>query len=245
MKRIGLVIALALASVAGVARADVGLDEKVYGATIDKGISEVELRYGRLTGGTADGQDAGVIELSHAFSERLYGGALFALDRDPTGPRRLKAIGGEAIVTLGHIRAIDLDAALYVEYEAGRGSPDNLETKLLLQHRKGSFDGRFNLIIEKPLAAGRPVAYAYGTSADWKLVGDLRGGVEAFGDLGTTRHFLPRAEHYVGPIVKTEIEHLPFRGELEIEAGYLFAAGAARDETRGQARLLLEYEFRF
>ena len=118
-------------------------------------------------------------------------------------------------------------------------------TKLLLQHRRGTFDGRLNLIAEKQLKGGSPVEFGYGASADWKLIGDLRGGVEAFGELGSTRHLFPRAGHFVGPILKTELEHLPARGELGIEAGYLVAVGAARDEARGQARLLLEYEFDF
>jgi hypothetical protein len=83
----------------------------------------------------------------------------------------------------------------------------------------------------------------YGASADWKLIGEVRGGVQAFGELGSTRHLFPHAQHFVGPMVKTELEHLHGRGELGIEPGYLFAVGAARDEAKAQARLLLEYEF--
>lgn len=222
-----------------------GLDEKVYGATVETGVSEVEVRYGRLVGGVAAGEDATVVELSHGFSDRLYAGVLFGFEREPGSSRQFQAVGAEGIVTLGHINAIDTDVAIYGEYEAERHGADNLETKLLLQHRRGTFDGRLNLIAEKQLEGGSPVEFGYGASADWKLIGDLRGGVEAFGELGSTRHLFPRAGHFVGPILKTELEHLPARGELGIEAGYLFAVGAARDEARGQARLLLEYEFDF
>ena len=222
-----------------------GLDEKVYGATVEKGVSEVELRYGRLVGEQADGEDAAVLELSHGFSDRFYGAVLFGFEREPGGSRHLQAVGAEGIVTLGHLNAIDTDVAIYGEYEAERHEADNLETKVLLQHRRGPFDGRLNLKAEKHLENGEPVEFGYGASADWKLVGDLRGGLEAFGELGSTRHLFPRAEHFVGPILKTELEHLPAHGELEIEAGYLFAVGAARDEAKGQARLLLEYEFHF
>lgn len=222
-----------------------GLDEKVYGATVETGVSEVEVRYGRLVGGVAAGEDATVVELSHGFSDRLYAGVLLGFEREPGGSRQFQAVGAEGIVTLGHINAIDTDVAIYGEYEAERHGADNLETKLLLQHRRGTFDGRLNLIAEKQLEGGSPVEFGYGASADWKLIGDLRGGVEAFGELGSTRHLFPRAGHFVGPILKTELEHLPARGELGIEAGYLVAVGAARDEARGQARLLLEYEFDF
>lgn len=222
-----------------------GLDEKVYGATVEKDVSEVEVRYGRLVGGNADGNEATVVELAHGFSDRFYAGVLFGFEREPGEQRHLQALGAEGIVALGHVSAIDTDIAIYGEYAAERHGADNVETKLLLQHRRGAFDGRLNLIAEKRLRGGEPIEFGYGASADWKLIGDLRGGIEAFGELGSTRHLFPRAEHFVGPMLKTEVEHLPGRGELEIEAGYLFALGAARDETKGQARLLLEYEFHF
>lgn len=239
------VAAALLAVVSGPALAAPGVGDKVYGATVERGVSEVEFRYGRLVGGSADGEDGAVVELSHGFTDRFYGGALFEFEREPGESRRLEAVGAEGIFALGHLKALDVDAAIYGEYEAVRGGPDKIETKLLLQHRKGSFDGRLNLIAEKALDGGEPVEFGYAVSADWKLVGELRGGVEAFGELGSTRKLFPRAEHFVGPMLKTEIEHLPGGGELGIEAGYLFALGASRDETKGQARLLLEYEFHF
>ena len=238
-------IAAVLAFTSAPAFAAPGIGEKVYGATVEKGISEVEFRYGRLVGDEADGEDGAVIELSHGFSDRFYGGVLFELEREPGERRRLEAVGVEAIVALGHLKAIDSDVAIYGEYEGARDAPDKLETKLLLQHRRGAFDGRLNVIAERDLRSGAPVKLGYAASADWKLVGDLRGGIEAFGELGSTGRLFPRAEHFAGPMLKTEIEHLPGGGELGIEAGYLLAFGAARDESDGQARLLLEYEFHF
>ena len=238
--------AAALLALLGVpAQAAPGVGEKVYGATVEKGISEVEVRYGRLTGGEADNEDGAVVELSHGFSDRFYGGVLFEFEREPGESRRLEAMGVEGILALGHLKAIDTDVAIYGEYEAVRAGTDKVETKLLLQHRRGPFDGRLNLIAEKELEGGEPVELGYAASADWRLVGDLRGGIEAFGELGSIRNPIPRAEHFAGPMLKTEIEHLPGGGELEVEAGYLLALGAARDETNGQARLLLEYEFHF
>jgi hypothetical protein len=221
-----------------------GIGEKVYEATIEPGVTEVEARYGRLTGGSATGEEGLVLEFSHAFGPRLYGGLLTELARDPGRGRRLEAVGLEAIAALGHVRALDLDVALYGEYENAREGGGRVETKLLVEHRKGPFDGRLNLIFGKDLKSGAPLETGYAASADWRAVVGFRLGVEAFGDLGT-RRFLPRTEHYAGPMVKTGLEHLPGRGELEIEAGYLFALGAARDEARGQARLLVEYEFHF
>lgn len=244
MHRNILVGALAALAFAQPALAAPGLGSKVYGATVKPGVTEVEARYGRLSGGPASGQDGLVFELAHGFSDRFYGALLAEFGRDPGADRRLEAFAVEGIVTLGRIDALGLDTALYGEYEAVRGGPDVLETKLLLQHKRGPFDGRLNLKAAKPLNGGAPVEFGYAASADWAAIGEFRLGAAAFGDLGTARNFTTRAAHYAGPIVKTEIEHLG-PGELGIETGYLFALGEARKETDGQLRLLLEYEFRF
>jgi hypothetical protein len=237
--------ALAAMLVPGVAHAEAGLGDKVYGATVEGGVSEVEARYGRLVGDEADGKDAAVFEFSHGFSDRFYGAVLFEFEREPGKKRELEAIGFEGIAALGHIDAIDTDVAVYGEYEAVRGGADAVETKLLLQHKRGPFDGRLNLVAEKELESGEPLEFGYAASADWAAIGEFRLGAEAFGGLGTSRRFLSRSGHFAGPMVKTEIEGLPGHGELEIEAAYLFALGEARHETDGQARVLLEYEFRF
>jgi hypothetical protein len=239
------IIAILLLISSAPAVAAPGVGQKVYGARVEKGITEIEARYGRLAGARTDGEDGTVLELSHGFSERFYGGMLMEFEREPPGRRRLEAMGVEGIVALGHIHALDADVAVYAEYEAVRGSSDRVETKLLLQHQRGSFDGRLNLIAERRLRRGEGIEFGYAASADWQLVGELRGGVTAFGDVGTTKSLFKRNAHFLGPILKTEIEHLPSKGELGIELGYLVALGAARDETRGQARLLLEYEFHF
>ena len=243
--RLYSVAALVLAAASAPAAAAPGLGEKVYGATVQKGVSEVEVRFGRLVGDEADGEDGTVAELSHGLTDRFYGGVLLEFERKAGERRRLEAVGLEGIIALGRVKAIDTDVAVYGEYDGVRGGADKVETKLLFQHRKGSFDGRLNLVAERELKRGSAVELSYAASADWKLAGDLRGGLEGFGELGSTRRLFPRAEHFVGPMLKAELEHLPGRGELGIEAGYLIALGAARDGANGQARLLLEYEFRF
>jgi hypothetical protein len=240
-----IVAALAAAAFPAAAHAEAGLGDKVYGATVDAGVSEVEVRYGRLVGDEADGEDAAVVEFAHGFSDRFYGAVLLEFEREPGEDRKLEAVGFEGIAALGRIDAIDTDIAVYGEYEAVRNGADAVETKLLLQHERGPFDGRLNLIVEKELEGGEPLEFGYAASADWASFGEFRIGAEAFGGLGTSRDFLTRSGHFAGPMVKTEIEHLPGKGELEIEAAYLFALGEARHETDGQARLLLEYEFRF
>ena len=45
-----------------------GVGDPVYGATVIKGVTEFEARYGRLMGGADDGADGLVLETEHAFS---------------------------------------------------------------------------------------------------------------------------------------------------------------------------------
>lgn len=241
-------IALMLAVIAphGTGHAEPGVGDPVYGATLNKGVTEFEARYGRLTGGPENGTDGLVLEAEHAFSNRLAAAVLLELNREFDGRRELSAVSAEAIYALGSIRPLAIDVALYGEYKFGlRSEADVVEGKLLLEHRAGPFDARLNLIFEHAIKANQPIELGYAVSADWRVVGDdFRLGFAAFGDLGTSERFGGRQEHFAGPDIKTEIEHVG-PGELEIEAGWLRAFGAARDHTAGQARLLLSYEVHF
>ncbi len=244
MQKVTLLGAVATIALAQPAHAAPGVGEKVYPATVEAGITELEARYGRLTGGEESGEDGLVLELAHGFSRHFYGAVLAEFEREPGGSRELEAFALEAVVPIGRIEPLGLDVGLYGEYEAVREGSDAVETKLLLQRKRGPFDGRLNLIAEKALHGGEPVEFGYAASADWEAFGEIRLGAAAFGELGTGQRLTTRGEHFAGPIVKAEIEHLG-PGELEIETGYLFALGEARHETNGQLRLNLEYEFRF
>ncbi|MEO7365109.1 MAG: hypothetical protein ABIW03_02185 [Sphingomicrobium sp.] len=226
------------------AHAAPGLGEKVYGSTVEAGVTEVEARYGQLTGGSDDGEDALVLEVSHGFSDRFYGAVLTEFEREPRAERKLEALAVEGIFALGKFKPLDLDVALYGEYGIGLHDSDKVETKLLLEHDRGPFDGRLNLIAEKVLDGSSPVGLGYAASADWEVADELRLGGAAFGDLGSTQRLTTQTEHFAGPIAKYEVEHLG-QGELGIEAGYLLAIGRARDDAKGQVRLLLEYEMKF
>lgn len=241
-----LLMGAVLALVTAPAVASPGVGDPVYGAHVEDGVTEFKLRAGRLTGGPADGEDGLVFETEHAFNSRFSLAALIETGREPGEARRVNALAFEGIYTLGRFRPLNLDTAVYVELKHGLHDEDDaVEVKGLFEHRSGAFDGRLNLIAEKPLGARKAVEVGYAASADWALAGDeFRLGLEAFGDLGTTQRFGGRQEHFVGPVAKLEIEHLG-PGELELEAGWLRAFGAARDRTDGQARLLLGYETHF
>lgn len=238
-------LALAIVLLAPSALGAPGVGENVYGAKIYPGEVEIEARYGRLNGGTADGEDGLVLEFAHAFSKRFYGAVLAEFEREPGKRRRLEAIAFEGITPLGRIEALKLDTAFYAEYEIVRGGHDKVEVKALVQHQAGRFDSRFNLIVDKIVGTGDPLKLRYAASADWKVVGNFRLGGAAFGDLGTTRRFAPRAAHFVGPVAKHKFDNLSGDSGLRLETGYLFPLGAARDETKGQFRLILEWETHF
>jgi hypothetical protein len=231
--------ALAAMAMPTAAVAAPGMGQEVYGATVEQGEPEFESRYDALTGGSDDGEDVIQLEASYGVTDNLRLGIQGEFEREPGGPRKAEEIGVEAIYALGKVGGIDV--ALYGEYAITLDGTDAVEAKLLLQRRSGPWDLRLNLIAEKPLASGAPVELGYAASADVAAFHDVRLGVQAFGDLGTTRRFLPRSEHFVGPVAKFEIDGLG--PELVLETGYLFAIGKARDDTKGQFRIGLELEF--
>lgn len=246
MRAFALGLGLALLCASGQAVGAPGVGDPVYGAWVQKGVTEFEARYGRLMGGAARREDGLVLEVEHAFTSRLSLAGLVETGRQPDRSRTVDALAIEAIYTTGRIDALGLDTAVYAEFKHGlRGEPDALELKGLFQHQAGKFDSRLNLIAEKPLQAGEPVELGYAASVGWAVIGDeLRFGLAAFGDLGTTKRFGGRQEHYLGPETKFEVEHVG-PGEIEVELGYLRAFGAARDRTDGQARVLIGYEVHF
>ena len=238
MKRylVGAAIAAVLPATAHAAP---GMGSEVYGATVEKGEVEIEARYGALDGDPEDGEDVLKIEAAYAPTEKLRLAVIGELEKEPHEDREFESVGLEAIYELGKVGPVAF--AAYGEYEIVFDGPDKVETKLLMQHKNGPLDLRLNLIAEKELASGEDVELEYAASADVETFGEIRLGVQAYGELGSFKHFMPHAEHFIGPVAKFEIEGLG--PELEIEAGYLFPVGEAADETDGQFRLVVGIEF--
>lgn len=239
MKKFAIISAL-LCACSTPAWAAPGLGNEVYGATVKQGEVEFETTWDSLAGGRDDGEDSLQIEVSYGVTKRLWVAAVAEFEKEPGLNRKAEEIGIEAIYHLGRVGPVDF--AIYGEYGIGlNGATDMVETKLLMQHRSGPLDLRFNLIAEKKLDSTVPVELEYAASADFEVVDDISLGVQAFGELGTFHNFLPYAEHFVGPSAKVEFEGLG--PEIGIRAGYLFAIGKARQDTDGQFRLALELEF--
>lgn len=234
---------------AGSAAAEPGLGQVVYAPYISNGVTELEVRSGRLSGGAADGDQTTVFELEHGFSDRFSLAILAEVEDEPGEARKLDAVAVEGVAYLGQIPGLGIDVGLYGEYEQRIHNESGVaEAKLLLAKTQDRFQGLLNLIVEKPLT-DRPgedmTEYAYAASATWEVVANLRLGVEAFGDIGVGGALGGRQPHYIGPVAKWETRPSWLPAELEIEAGYLFATGSASDYTDGQIRLLVALERRF
>jgi hypothetical protein len=237
MKMIAFAVAALSIVAAAPAGATPGLGEEVYPAAIEPE-TEIEARYGRLAGRNDDGAEALILEASHGFSTKFRAALLAEFEREPGGGRHASAFAIEAIHTLGRVGGID--TAFYGEYQVARHGPDKVETKLLLQKRAGPIDARLNLIAERQMVAGAPITFGYAASADVAAIGDFRLGAAAFGDLSGDEG----GHHFAGPIAKADFEHAG-PGDFELETGYLFALGSAREGARGQFRLLAAYAFPF
>ncbi|WP_427968195.1 hypothetical protein [Altererythrobacter sp.] len=237
--RLGLVGAVLACLSATPVLAAPGLGNEVYGPTVEKGETEIETRWDRLVGGVDDGEDVLQLEVKHGVTDRLMLALNAEFEKEPGESREFEALGIEAVYELGNLGGVDF--GLYGEYEIVFEGADKIETKLLAGQRRGPWEWRLNLIAEKELEGGEPVEFEYAASADVEALGEIRIGAQAFGELGTTRDFLPHAGHFLGPVARAEIEGLG--PEIELELGYLFALGAAKDDTDGQLRLGLEIEF--
>jgi hypothetical protein len=232
------------------AAAEPGLSNKVYSPYVKKGVTEVEVRAGRLTGGPLDREQAAVVEFEHGVSDRLSLAILAEFEQHAGEQRKLDALAVEGVAYLGQIPGLGVDIGSYVEYEQRIHNESGVaEAKLLLAKRSGAFEGLLNLIAHRPLS-DRPgehdTQFGYAAQATRDVGHNLRLGGQAFGDLGTNRRFGGRQAHYLGPVAQWEVRPAWLKGgELEFEGAYLLPVGTAADDTNGQVRFVVEYERRF
>jgi hypothetical protein len=240
----GFGLALALA-----AHADPRLDEKVYDPYVRNHVFEAEMRGAREDGGPLRGSAAYVGELEYGVSDKLSLAFVSKVAGGAGEPTRLRGAGLEAVYYLGQIPRIGVDVGLYGEYMAGlNGDPGGLEGKLLFAKQAGRMQALFNFIAERPLhAPGQGFSsYGYATSVTWRTLGNLKAGVEAFGDLGDDHGILKRRQGaYVGPTVLWEVHPRNSPLEVEVGVGWLKSVGADRSEADSQTRFTLEFERRF
>jgi hypothetical protein len=241
--------AAAALMLAGMARADEpGLANKVYDPYVRNGVTEVELRAGRLNGGELAGDGGAVVEVEHGFSDRVSVAVVAEFERE-ADTSRLDSVGLESVVYVGQIPVLGVDVGGYFEYEQRiHGESGVAEGKLLLARQFGPVRTLANLILEKPLSDKHDenaTEFGYAAQATVEAAPKLQVGVQAFGDLGTGRSFGGAQSHYLGPVANWELHPRGFPGEIEFETAFLLPVGVARHATDSQLRLMLEYERAF
>jgi hypothetical protein len=250
--RIRIIAAALAASFAavGAAHAEPGLANKVYDPYVRNGVTEVEVRGGRLNGGALDGESAAVVELEHGFGDRLSLAVLGEFEHHAGEQNKLDAIAVEGVSYLGQIPGVGVDVGGYLEYEQRIHNESGvLEAKLLLAKQAGPVQTLFNLVVERPLTDKvdeREAEFGYAVQSTVAATPSLRVGLQAFGNLGSSRILGGRQGHYLGPVVNWEVRPAWLRkAEIELEAAYLAPLGLARRETNSQVRFAVEYERRF
>jgi len=234
----------------GGAAAEPGHTNKVYRPYVKKGVTEVEVRAGRLTGGPLDGEQAAVVEFEQGVNDRLSLAVLAEFEDQAGEARKLDALAVEGVAYLGQIPGLGVDVGGYLEYEQRIHNESGVaEAKLLLAKRSGTFEGLLNLIAHRPLsdrAGEHDTEFGYAAQGTWGVGHNLRLGGQAFGDLGTDRSFGGRQAHYLGPVAQWEVHPAWLKGgELEFEGAYLLPVGTASDDADRQVRFVVEYERRF
>lgn len=226
-----------------------GLGDAVYAPYVKSGVTEVEVRGGRLSGGPDNGFSGAVVELERGINDRLSLALVGEFEDAPGEARKLDSVGLEAVTYFGQVPRLGVDVGGYLEYEQRIHDESGvLEAKLLLARMFGPVETRLNLIAQQPLTdrdGEGATDFAYAAEATLPVRDSLRMGLQAFGDLGTSRSFGGSQAHFVGPVARWEFHPSRAVGELEFEAAYLFATGAARRATEGQLRFGLEWEKRF
>jgi hypothetical protein len=234
----------------GPAMAEPGLANKVYSPYVKKGVTELELRGGRIDGKSLDGESGAVFELEQGITDRVSLAVAGELEHHAGEETKLDAIAVEGVAYLGQIPRLGVDVGGYLEYEQRIHNESGvLEGKLLLAKQFGRVQTLVNLIASRPLTdkqEDQETEYGYAVQTTYDTGKGVALGVQAFGDLGTSRSFGGRQAHYLGPVALWEVRPAWFKGgEIEFEAAYLIPAGTAHHESDGQVRFGLEFEKRF
>ena len=95
MRLVGACVAALVLSWAGAAAAEPGLGQKVYDPYVRNGLSEVEVRTGRLVGGSAEGDQTTVVELERGINDRFSLAVLGEFEDEPGDARKLDGDGVE------------------------------------------------------------------------------------------------------------------------------------------------------
>ena len=228
---------------AGSAVAQPGISQGVDGARGERGLFESGALVSGLSGGPRGGLTGVQLEAGYGFSSRFRATLLTEFERERGQGLRAVGTAVQGVYFLGR-GPLDVETAVYAEYGFERNGGQTLELRALFERQVGRLDARLNLIAGRSLRGGDDAQYEYGAAVGYALTDRLGVGLTAFGDLGDQDGFGGRRQHFLGPTVALE-QPLADDAVLALEAGYLFALGAAREESDGQFRLGVALETHF
>ena len=241
------VVAFTLLARAGSAHAD----HHVYSPIVEQGVLEFEARVHR-TVDNAPEKDNGQVhkyEIGYGVNQWWHTALFGELEKEPGASLKYNATAWENIFQLTPQGKYWLDAGLYFEYARGasNGTPDEIETKVLLEKEVRPLVLTANLIFTKEIGrnAETGLGFEYALRANYPWTRSLQFGIEAYGEPGRIGRFdaLSEQNHVVGPVLSGRFNIAGIKGAFGYEVGYLF--GVTPGSPSGTVKGLLEYEVPF
>jgi hypothetical protein len=236
-------------AIAGSASAAPGMANKVYDPYVRNGVTEVEVRGGRLLGGQENGDSAAIVEVEHGFNDRFSLAVVGEFEDEPGARRKLDSVALEGVVYVGQIPGLGVDVGLYGEYEQRIHNESGVgEAKVLMARQMGPVHTSLNIIVRQAFTdrdGEGAMTFGYAAQGVVEVAPRFFFGAQAFGDIGQRGAIGGRQGHFAGPVIRYEFRNKVLPGEIEVEGAYLFPLGTAKDETDGQVRFAVEWEKRF
>ena len=226
------------------AAAEPGLAAEVESPAVVAGSSELSLASGELVGGEDRHDWQARIEGSYAYLSWWRPGLEATWQREGDDIR-VSGLGIENVFDFIPSRRWPVHFGAYAEYERNmEEGPDHIELKVLMQHRQGPLDLRFNIVTERETGDGSDNRWEFGYAAhgSYRVSPSWRVGAEGFGDSGFDDQLgdIDDYAHYWGPFARARLMQAHDQ-ELSLQVGYLASSGHA--DADGQVRVRLEWSF--
>jgi len=242
-------LALVLAGLLGATPAHAS--HKVYSPIVEPGEFELELR-GHTTFDSdpaKDDQQKYKLEAGYGIAQRWFSVLGTTLVKDGAGSSlQSEEWFWENIIQLTEQGEYWLDAGLYLEYAVPRaaGTPNEIETKLLLEKSIGRFQHTANLVFVREVGNGAPntTYFEYAWRSRYFVSPAIQPGIEIYGEMGEFGRVLPadQQDHRAGPVLSGILGQGGHGDKWKYELGYLF--GLTDAAPSGTLKFNLEYEFR-
>jgi hypothetical protein len=216
------IVALACA-IATPAFGEPGGTSSVSGPTVHGGETSFEARAAAYDGGALDGDWAYRAQVEHGFTDAFQGALILRGSQPDDESAELDSIALEGRYEFESTAEWFIHLGIQGQYKFGmHDRDDEIEFKLLAEHDGGSWDARFNYIVETALADDAEWESGYAARLLWDLGEDAKLGVEAYGELDAGAHAVgPRLIYAIGP-VELGFSYLAGLGEAEADQQFRF-----------------------